>query len=548
MANDSSEDMNLNASFIFAIFILIAMIWFVYTYKYEYIAIIWKYFRVTQFVLFATLEVVCNKTIEVICILFGIDVKTVGWRFYDGLIYLLNTSPLLLTKSQVYQFDLFYGDKLKWAFGLFVIWVGYKEFKIQRQSKQTFGDKGAIDEVIKNASKVHPHLRRLIPPSMTDKILGYMFGWLIPTLKEKMKGENPLDFSHDFDMQDRSSWNNRYAMGLSATELLTACPPIGVTRQEIDRDIQMQKESGFQSNFRPICHFYYDKEGGSSSMDFCQRTATLTFSRQLQQTKFYPIDRKSHIARTFDINGNLVPLEIIDENGNKIESYKRGFKVVSGHRESALINNGIEYEGSIENVLLLFNNIEQRILIQLKGKIVKSLKDVSFEQIVYVLVKDKHAYVQTLIWELMSLVKTRGRSTGNEFTWVLREDRNLGMVMQSIGRETPFKEAAGIYSHYQCEKSIKSKISEPMIDLAVEELHKEAERILQAGARPEDILKNSNLINELFSNKKQRDIEKMEQFSRDILKKSGHDDSHEGKYFDPYSDVAELMKDYKEEK
>lgn len=537
------DDDALNKNFLLAIIIGLAMIYYVYNYQYQLIALFWRMFKLVQFTGLAGVEKAIQEVVIAVNFLPFIEIDVPNFGFQKGLKYLISVNPDFISKAQVKRFDLYYGVKLRWLFGLIIIYVGWVEFRLQNEPRSHY----TTEKIIRSASKVHPHLKRLIPASWYHKVLAAIFGRWFPSLKERAAGENPMDFSHDYNFDDRSDYENRYAMGLSATELLTVTPPIGVTNKEIEADQEMQNKTGLETNFRPICLFYYAKDKANSSKDFCNRTATLTFTRLLTQTKQDPITNSQYIARTFTKSGKLIPLIIFNQKNEQVEVFKTGCGVIKGHRTSTLLNNGEEYFGTENEVRMLFNELENKVLTHLENKIKNALKGVTFNEVLYVLVKDRHAYTTTVIWELMTLIKTRGRVAGNEFTWLMRHDRSLCMVLQSIGRETPFKEAGAAMSHYKCEKSIGFRVTTPMVDLAVEELHEEAERILEAGEKIESLLSTGHKLSDLFSKDSDTKNKKMEDLTNSILKKNGISEGIDKVYFDPYSEVKELMKLYDED-
>lgn len=120
--------------------------------------------------------------------------------------------------------------------------------------------------------------------------------------------------------------------------------------------------------------------------------------------------------------------------------------------------------------------------------------------------------------------------------------------MQSIGRETPFWEAAGTRSHYLIEGRCKFPVTTPIVSKAVEDLYENADRLLKAGAKKENIFK---LSSEEYAQKymfggADSHIRAKEEKANKILSDLGFD-NEKIEYQDPYADIPELMKLYGED-
>ena len=536
MSKTSPEKQNeLNSSVILAVGILMVLVLAMYKAYFHVFGFFWRALKLAQLFIFYVFEV----GVVALC---GIFFEFSGWGFKEGFIQLLEVHYTQLTPEYLYAFDDLFGNLLKWPFAFFLVYIGIKEYRIRNEARTNY----SVDSMIKSASIVHPHLRRLVPPNLIDKVIGKTFGWLVPSLKEKLSGENPCNFSHDYDFSNRSSFNNRYAMGVSPTELLTANPPLGVTEEEIKRDLEMQKETGFITNFRPICHFFYAEDDKDSSIDFCFRTATICMERLLLNPLGQNLPCNYGVARLFDKSGKIVPLEYIDSQGKPTKKSKKGGQIVGGFRPTTLLNDGIPYKGSIEDVHLMFDVHERKILDQLKEKM-DGKTTRSFSEILFAIVTKRHAYSTTAIWGLMSLFKDVSRIAGTEFTWVIRHNRTLGMVMQSIGRETPFLEASATRAHFLMETKAGFSMTIPAVLGAVKDLNVNAKRILAAGKKSEDLLNmEEDEFTDLFNLNPTKEQETKENAAIQILKSMGVDVDKGETYKDPYEDVPELIKKYKE--
>lgn len=160
--------------------------------------------------------------------------------------------------------------------------------------------------------------------------------------------------------------------------------------------------------------------------------------------------------------------------------------------------------------------MEKKVLYQLKEKI-DGKSDYDFNDILYKTVTEKHAYSVTVIWRLMMLFKEKNRIAGNEFNWLFEQDRTLALVMNSIGRETPFIEVSGIKAHYDIEFYANIKISTPMVMKATEALYENAERLMRAGKVEENLLDmDENEFLQTFSGLKSKVNRNSESMFKDV--------------------------------
>ena len=57
-----------------------------------------------------------------------------------------------------------------------------------------------------------------------------------------------------------------------------------------------------------------------------------------------------------------------------------------------------------------------------------------------------------------------------DFLWLKPVDRRLWYTLNSVGRQTPFAEVAGIFAHWIAEKEAGRKLLVPMVDEATKAL------------------------------------------------------------------------------
>ncbi|MFM8454267.1 MAG: type IVB secretion system coupling complex protein DotM/IcmP [Gammaproteobacteria bacterium] len=79
----------------------------------------------------------------------------------------------------------------------------------------------------------------------------------------------------------------------------------------------------------------------------------------------------------------------------------------------------------------------------------------------------QHAYELTLTASALQFAREDGVVASADFLWVKPIDRIFWYTLNSIGRQTPFVEVAGVFAHWITECAIKRPLSVPMIQEAV---------------------------------------------------------------------------------
>lgn len=79
----------------------------------------------------------------------------------------------------------------------------------------------------------------------------------------------------------------------------------------------------------------------------------------------------------------------------------------------------------------------------------------------------KHAYVYTVMASLLQIARQDGVLATAEFLWLKPVDRKLWYMLNSVGRQTAFIEAAGPFAHWLAERAIGHKLMMPMVEPAV---------------------------------------------------------------------------------
>ena len=81
-----------------------------------------------------------------------------------------------------------------------------------------------------------------------------------------------------------------------------------------------------------------------------------------------------------------------------------------------------------------------------------------------------HAYVMTVMAGMLVLARTDGVQASADFLWLKPVDRRLWYVLNTVGRQTPFPEVAGIHAHFIAERDMGRKLLVPMIEEATNAL------------------------------------------------------------------------------
>lgn len=80
---------------------------------------------------------------------------------------------------------------------------------------------------------------------------------------------------------------------------------------------------------------------------------------------------------------------------------------------------------------------------------------------------ERHAFNRTVLFALVMQARRLGVLQPAEMRWLRFYDRALWYVVQTIGRQAPFAEAAGVLSHYLYEAKCGTGLVEPQLDKAV---------------------------------------------------------------------------------
>lgn len=89
-----------------------------------------------------------------------------------------------------------------------------------------------------------------------------------------------------------------------------------------------------------------------------------------------------------------------------------------------------------------------------------------------------HAYVYTVMASMIEAARNDGVMATSEFIWLKGVDRRLWFMLNSVGRQTPFSESSGPFSHWKIEQKLRRPLKVPQIEGAVVALDLALEEIL----------------------------------------------------------------------
>ncbi len=90
----------------------------------------------------------------------------------------------------------------------------------------------------------------------------------------------------------------------------------------------------------------------------------------------------------------------------------------------------------------------------------------------------RHAYVGTLMASLLEVARSDGVLATSEFLWLKPLDRRMWYMLNSVGRQTPVVEVAGLFAQWLAEKRLSRALRAPMLKEAVVALEEAIKNIL----------------------------------------------------------------------
>jgi intracellular multiplication protein IcmP len=90
----------------------------------------------------------------------------------------------------------------------------------------------------------------------------------------------------------------------------------------------------------------------------------------------------------------------------------------------------------------------------------------------------RHAYVGSYMATLLEISRCDGVMATADFIWLKPLDRRMWYILNSVGRQTPVTEIAGLFAHWIAEKKLKRPLRAPMVKSAVTGLETAVSEIL----------------------------------------------------------------------
>ncbi|MFZ2315312.1 MAG: type IVB secretion system coupling complex protein DotM/IcmP [Gammaproteobacteria bacterium] len=95
-----------------------------------------------------------------------------------------------------------------------------------------------------------------------------------------------------------------------------------------------------------------------------------------------------------------------------------------------------------------------------------------------------HAYVTTVMASMLAGAREDGVQASADFLWLKPLDRRLWYTLNTVGRQTPFPEVAGIFAHWVAEKQAGQKLLVPIVDEATKALEIALKEVIY---RPDEV-------------------------------------------------------------
>lgn len=77
-----------------------------------------------------------------------------------------------------------------------------------------------------------------------------------------------------------------------------------------------------------------------------------------------------------------------------------------------------------------------------------------------------HAYASTVMASMLKAAREDGVQASADFLWLKPIDRKLWYTLNTVGRQTPFIEVAGVFAHWVAEREAGRKLLVPMVEEA----------------------------------------------------------------------------------
>lgn len=198
-------------------------------------------------------------------------------------------------------------------------------------------------------------------------------------------------------------------------------------------------------------------------LDFSKKYNLLHVGKDKEGKKVWKIDRvKAHRQFVLQVGGLYKGVEALPIH---IKAIVVVLVLRANHKRSEANEFIYQIAASAAGGRLDFSGVEEKI---------QQLKDDSIIKFL----DSKHAYVTTWMATLLELARTEGVMATAEILWLKPLDRRMWYVLNTIGRQVPFVEAAGPFAHWLAERKLNRPLRIPMVDTAVDALQRALDDVL----------------------------------------------------------------------
>src|SRR3990167_2004050 len=113
-------------------------------------------------------------------------------------------------------------------------------------------------------------------------------------------------------------------------------------------------------------------------------------------------------------------------------------------------------------------NVSNTSKLNIAGVEVLLKKHVNTKQVQHII--QSHAYVFTVMAAMLEAAREDGVQASADFLWLKPLDRRLWYTLNTVGRQTPFVEIAGIFAHWIAEKEAGRRLIVPAVEEATKAL------------------------------------------------------------------------------
>lgn len=161
----------------------------------------------------------------------------------------------------------------------------------------------------------------------------------------------------------------------------------------------------------------------------------------------------------------------------------RGVRATPPHVQALFAVFAARIEGDTAPAQALLRSINLSVPVKLSFAGTEPLLKKHAESAIVRRVVDRHAYLLTVMAEMLLAARSDGVQGVADFLWLKPLDRRLWYMLNVVGRQTPFVEVAGPFAHWVAEKEAGHRLLVPMVEEATNALEGALKEIIY---RPDD--------------------------------------------------------------